>query len=178
MLISNYVDVGEDSNENCDDDDVRGIRFKDSEEERAGENNKGFVVMEVDQPHEGNKVEINGRKYRYKLKRNKDGSTIRSSSKIRLGVPQSVMAESSRMGGKPTNSRCVEQDGDYGSEELGSLDPDDSVNERMSKYEKFRGDLLNKDYEFKLGMKFNSLVEFKDSIRDLSVLNGREINFV
>lgn len=44
--------------------------------------------MEVDKPHEGNKVEINGRKYRYnKLKDNKDGSSVRSPSKIRLGVP-------------------------------------------------------------------------------------------
>lgn len=73
---------------------------------------KDFVVVEVDHPHEGNRVEINSRKYKYKLKANKYGSTVRSSSKIRLGVPQSVMAGSSRMGGKPSNSKCVEKDND------------------------------------------------------------------
>lgn len=41
----------------------------------------------------------------------------------------------------------------------------------MPKYEKFIGDLMNKDYEFKLGMKFNSLVKFKDAIKDWSVLH-------
>lgn len=39
-------------------------------------------------------------------------------------------------------------------------------------------ELLNKDYEFKLGMESNSLLEFKDAIRDWSVLNGREIRIV
>lgn len=57
---------------------------------------------------------------------------------------------------------------------MGSSDPDNSDNERLPKYEKFRKELLNKDYEFKLGMKFNSLLEFKD----WSVLNGREIRIV
>lgn len=55
---------------------------------------------------------------------------------------------------------------------------DDSDNERMPKYKKFRGDLLNKEYEFKLGMKFNSLVDFRDDIGDWSILNDREITFV
>lgn len=48
----------------------------------------------------------------------------------------------------------------------------------MSKYEKFIRYLLNKDYEFKLGMEFNSLVEFKNVTRDWSILDGREIRFV
>ncbi|XP_058765869.1 uncharacterized protein LOC131639388 [Vicia villosa] len=37
---------------------------------------------------------------------------------------------------------------------------------------------LGRDYEFKLGMEFNSLVDFKDAIIEWSVLNGREITFV
>ena len=80
--------------------------------------------------------------------------------------------------GKPSLSKVVERDEDYESEELGSSDPDVSDNENMPKYRKFRGGLLNKDNEFKLGMELNSLVEFKDAIREWYVLNGREIGFM
>lgn len=59
-----------------------------------------------------------------------------------------------------------DEDGEYASEELGSSGPYDIITERHPKYEKFIRDLLNNDYEFKLGMEFNSLIEFKDFIRD------------
>lgn len=35
-----------------------------------------------------------------------------------------------------------------------------------------------KNYEFKLGMEFGSLVEFKEAILEFSVLNDREIKLV
>lgn len=38
--------------------------------------------------------------------------------------------------------------------------------------------LILKDFQYKLGMEFNYSSEFKDAIREWSVLNGREINFV
>lgn len=57
-------------------------------------------------------------------------------------------------------------------------DPYDNDNERLLKYDKFIWDLIKKEYEFKLGIKFNSLVEFKDDVRDWSILNSRDIRFV
>ncbi|XP_058756990.1 uncharacterized protein LOC131630222 [Vicia villosa] len=164
----NIVDVGEVT----EDDDSPGVRFGDSEEERVNDDNEGFVTVEVERPNDGNRVEVAGKKLRYKLRANKDASTLRSPKKIKLRVPSRVIRD------KPSSSKAVEHDVDYESEELGSSDPDVSDNEKMPKYEKFRGELLNKDYEFKLGMEFNSLVEFKDAIREWSVLNGREIRFV
>jgi hypothetical protein len=71
----------------------------------------------------------------------------------------------------------VEAVDDYFSEELDSSDPDDSDHEPWPRYEKFRKEQLNKDYEFRLGMEFNSLKEFKDAIREWNVLNGHEISF-
>lgn len=47
-----------------------------------------------------------------------------------------------------------------------SLDPDNSDNRKLSKYDKFRGKLFNKYFQFKLEMEFNSLNEFKDAIRE------------
>lgn len=69
---------------------------------------------------------------------------------------------------------------DYDSEELESYELNDSDNEKQTKpkYEKFIGKLLNKDFQFKLDMEFNSFSEFKDAIREWYVLNGREITFV
>ncbi|XP_058756746.1 uncharacterized protein LOC131629959 [Vicia villosa] len=74
-----------------------------------------------------------------------------------------------------------DEDVDYASEELDSEDVDDSdMGEKPSKpkYDNFRSELLNKDFQFKLGMEFKSLSKFKDAIREWSVLNGREISFV
>lgn len=65
------------------------------------------------------------------------------------------------------------EDVHYASEELDSSDPNDSGHEMHPKYEKFRSELMNKDFQFKLGMKFNSLGEFKYAIREWHVLNGR-----
>lgn len=103
---------------------------------------------------------------------------MRFPSKIRLVAPPCIIAGCSRMDGKPNNSRCVKDDDDYENEEMGSSDPYDSDNERIPKYEKFRGDLMNKDFEFKIGMQFNSLVEFNDATTHWFVLNGREIRFM
>ncbi|XP_058783990.1 uncharacterized protein LOC131658743 [Vicia villosa] len=74
------------------------------------------------------------------------------------------------------NKKCEEDA--YVSDELNSSDPDESCDEDKPKYEKFRKEHLNKDFKFKWGMEFNTLVDFKEAIREWSVLNGREINFV
>lgn len=37
--------------------------------------------------------------------------------------------------------------------------------DKFCKYEKFREDFLNKYHDFKISMKFKSLVKFKDAIR-------------
>lgn len=63
-------------------------------------------------------------------------------------------------------------------DELGSSDPDASEDEKLLKYKKFMKEHLGKDCEFKLGMEFDSLSDFKDVIIEWSVLNRREITFV
>lgn len=66
---------------------------------------------------------------------------------------------------------------EYYSDELDSSDPDESGDEEGPKFERFRKEKLNKDYKFKWGMEFNSLVDLRDAICEWSVLNGREITF-
>lgn len=69
---------------------------------------------------------------------------------------------------------------DYGSEELESSYPNESDNEKQPKpkYEKFKSELLNKEFQFKLGMEFISSSKFTHAITEWSILNGREITFV
>jgi hypothetical protein len=55
---------------------------------------------------------------------------------------------------------------------LGSSDPDDSDDDTI-KYEQFSKEQLNKDFKFKLGMEFNSLVEFKEAIIEWNVFNSQ-----
>jgi len=64
---------------------------------------------------------------------------------------------------------------EYHTDELDSSDPDNSDHESGPKYPKFRKEQLNADYEFKLGMEFSSMKEFKDAIRHWNVLNGHAI---
>ncbi|KAK2427471.1 hypothetical protein QL285_026049 [Trifolium repens] len=69
-------------------------------------------------------------------------------------------------------------DGDYESEELHSSDPDASDEEICVRYEKFINEQMGKKYKFKYGMKFTSLAEFREAIRDHNVRNGYEIKYV
>ncbi|XP_058733420.1 uncharacterized protein LOC131605036 [Vicia villosa] len=72
----------------------------------------------------------------------------------------------------------LEGDDVYVSDDLDSFDPDMSDDEKMPKFEKFRKEHFNKNYKFQWGMEFNSLDDFREAIREWSVLNGREITFV
>lgn len=70
------------------------------------------------------------------------------------------------------------EDDEYESEELGSSDPDASDEERGVRYEKFRNEQMGKKYKFKFGMKFNSLQDFRDAIRDHNVRNDYQVTSV
>ncbi|KAI5444828.1 hypothetical protein KIW84_013200 [Lathyrus oleraceus] len=105
MLRPHVDQLSEGSGDVSSYDDVRGIRFYDSEEERTCERNEEFVKVVLERPTHRNEVW---------LTRN------------------------------PNN--VGNQNIDYESEELESSDPDDSGNEKHLKYEKFRGDLLNKEF--------------------------------
>lgn len=93
---------------------------------------------------------------------------------MNMFVPAKMIGFSSKRNRKNVGTEDV----DYESEELESSDPDDSDNKKLPKYDKFIGEMMNKDFQLILGIKFNSLSEFKDVIREWSVLNGREITFV
>ena len=71
----------------------------------------------------------------------------------------------------------VEPVEEYFSEELDSSNPEESDHEGGPRYEKFRREQLNKNFEFRLGMEFNSLREFKDAMIEWNVLNGYQISF-
>lgn len=71
----------------------------------------------------------------------------------------------------------VEDDDEYVSDDLESSDPDMLEDEKLPKFEKFRKEHLDKNFKFQWGMEFNSLDEFREAIRDWSVLNGRQIKF-
>lgn len=66
----------------------------------------------------------------------------------------------------------------YASDELGSSDPDTSNGEKEPKYPRFKMQNLDKNYKFKMGLELVSLQEFKKSIIEWSVLNGRQIKYV
>ncbi|CAI8605785.1 unnamed protein product [Vicia faba] len=153
--------------------------FNDSEEERVIEvEEEQFERVEVAVPVSGNRVEIEGKSFRFKRCASKDPKKMKEKSKrdkVSVLVPKSVLGSCSK------RATRICEDVDYASEELESSDADESdMDDKPSKpkYEKFRSELLNKDFQFKLGMEFISLSEFKDAIRDWSVLNGREITFV
>ncbi|CAI8586313.1 unnamed protein product [Vicia faba] len=75
------------------------------------------------------------------------------------------------------NKRKLE-DEDYVSEELDNSDSDNSEDEKRSKFEKFRKERFNKNFKFKWGMQFNFLDDFRETIREWTILNGREIAFM
>ncbi|KAI5397093.1 hypothetical protein KIW84_063064 [Lathyrus oleraceus] len=65
------------------------------------------------------------------------------------------------------NSQDKFEDDEYVSGEFGSsgLDASDDDRGKGHKFEKFREYQLNKDYQFKWSMEFNSLADFRDAIR-------------
>ncbi|XP_058746525.1 uncharacterized protein LOC131619449 [Vicia villosa] len=72
----------------------------------------------------------------------------------------------------------MEDEDEYVINELDSSDPDLSDEEKVHKFEKFKKEHFNKNFKFEWGMEFNSLDEFREAIREWSVLNGREVKFV
>ncbi|XP_058761902.1 uncharacterized protein LOC131657970 [Vicia villosa] len=183
----NPMQENDDSSSSSDDSDIEGNLFDDSEEERAAVENEGYeeeqaapevdadyVEVELEKSTEGRRLVGNGKSVAYKRSASKKSKMTEQSPKVKVSVPSKLFGcTSSKI---PTN--IPRDDVDYCSEELDSSDPDESGDEKNPKYEKFRSELMNKDFKFKLGMEFNSLVEFKDAIREWSVLNGREIRFV
>lgn len=151
--------------------------FDDNEEDRTNWLNDGFEVVEVDRPKEGlNRVDINGKSYRINLCASRSLMKKKKlTPKKKLKVKVKVMSPAKKSKDyKPKDvGECQ-----YVSGELGISDPDTSEDEKLPKYENFMKEQLGKDYEFKLGMKFSSLTDFKDAIIKWSILNGREITFV
>lgn len=77
----------------------------------------------------------------------------------------------------PSNLEIMHvMDEEYVSDELYSGDDDlDCDGDPKPKYLKFGREELRKDFQFKLGMEFSSLAEFKEVILEHSVLNGKEL---
>ena len=127
-------------------------------------------------PISGNKVEVNGKSLRFKVMGSKSPKKIKSPRKMNIFVPTSVL----RVISKRNTNNVESQDVDYDSEDLESFNLDDSDSEKQPKsnYKKFKAELLNKDFQFKLCIKLIFWSKFKDAIREWFVLNGREITLI
>lgn len=100
----------------------------------------------MERPIDGNKVEVNEKSLRFKVMDSKGPKEMKSPRKVNRFVTASILGARSKR-----NTNNVEsQDVDYDSEDLESSDPDDSddVKQPKPKYEKFREELLKKDFQF------------------------------
>ncbi|KAK2401055.1 hypothetical protein QL285_050686 [Trifolium repens] len=135
---------GSDSSE----DEAAGIHFDDSEDERALGLDDGFGIELEEQPIPLQICDVGcSKKKRRKTvaNRNTPKKSNVSDNNEDLGVDDDIVMEQR-----------------YDSEELNSSDPDVSDGEKAPKYDKFRMEELHKDYEFKEGLEFASLEEFKE----------------
>ncbi|KAK2393324.1 squalene monooxygenase SE1 [Trifolium repens] len=142
-------------------DEVKGVNFDDSEDEKGLGLEDGFEVPYAEPKNGTNRVIVEGKSYRVKHKANKNPIPTR---KTQTSKKSSVCDP--------------EWEKDYMSEELNSDDPDDSDKEGGSNAVTFNMDHLNKDTYLDYGMDFKSLREFKEAIREWYVLNGREIKYL
>ncbi|CAI8610899.1 unnamed protein product [Vicia faba] len=71
----------------------------------------------------------------------------------------------------------MEDDDEYVSDDLDSSDPNISDDEKVPKFEKFKREHFDKNFKFEWDMELNFLGDFREEIREWSVLNGREIIF-
>jgi len=69
-----------------------------------------------------------------------------------------------------------DMDATYSTDELQS--DVDCEGEQVHKYPMFKVDDVGRDFKFCLGMEFCSLKEFKQALKEYSVLNGREVIFL
>ncbi|RYR59751.1 hypothetical protein Ahy_A05g025716 [Arachis hypogaea] len=66
----------------------------------------------------------------------------------------------------------------YETEDIDSYkgDSDDMIKKR--RYPKYNEAEMSREYEFKVGLEFKSLGQFKDTIREYALLNGRDIRYI
>jgi len=80
-----------------------------------------------------------------------------------------------------TNVEVGEHDisNEYDTNELDSdVDSEEGVGRDGLKFSRYRAEDMTKDFKFKLGMEFSSLKDFKQTLMEHSVLNGKEVQFV
>ena len=69
-------------------------------------------------------------------------------------------------------------DEDHVSDELDTGDDESGSDvEKRPKFIKFRPEQMRADFQFKVGMEFCSLKQFKDTVIEYLVLNGRQLRF-
>jgi hypothetical protein len=157
-------DIAEDDDDfSSSEDEAKGVTFDDSEDERGLGLEDGFEVPYAEPKNGTNRVIVEGKSYRVKHRANKNPTPTKKTQ-----TPK-----------KKSSTNCdPEWEKDYMSEELNSDDPDDSDKEGGSKALTFNMDHLNKDTDFNFGMDFKSLHDFKEAIREWSILNGRETKYL
>ncbi|RYR39073.1 hypothetical protein Ahy_A09g044497 [Arachis hypogaea] len=66
----------------------------------------------------------------------------------------------------------------YNTESLDSYDGDSNEPIRRKRYPRYNEADMSVDYEFRLGIEFKSIAEFKEAIKEHALLNGRDIRYV
>lgn len=155
-----------DNDDASSDDSVEGIHFDDSEEERNLGMEDGFNIPEVEDvvPQVRPPVDVG-------VDENQDvgsgGVGLGAVPLVDAFVPEDI-----------ENMHVMETI--YSSEELDSGDDGDSEDSDggKPKYVMFRKEHMYKGFRFKLGMEFSSLKDFKEAVKEHSILNGKQIKFV
>ncbi|XP_014506455.1 uncharacterized protein LOC106766223 [Vigna radiata var. radiata] len=72
-----------------------------------------------------------------------------------------------------------EINGDYDTDDLSSnVDSDEDVRENKRHFPKYKAEDMTRGFNFRLGMEFKSLKDFKSALQEHSVLNGKEVKFI
>lgn len=156
------IDFGYES-ETDGEDSVQDIHFSDSEEERAVDKDDGF---------QNNNIGIAESLLNEQLRKMQGGTY-----EIAGSGPSVILGDAD--GGTGLHSDH-EMENAYDSEDLGSVsgsDDDDMLQENRN-FTQFHEEDMREDFKFQLGMEFRSLKQFKDAVRDHTVLNGRQIRTV
>ena len=129
--------IGTGSSDGESDVDIMRVRFEDSEDKRTTAMNDGIEVIEVDWLKASiNKVEVNGKSYKYKICVGSKGPKKRlipKKKKFHVVIPAGIAKAA-----KTKDSERMDKEKDqYVSDELGSSNPDASENENFPKCEKF-----------------------------------------
>ncbi|XP_058739575.1 uncharacterized protein LOC131611665 [Vicia villosa] len=156
----------EEVNSESSEDSLNGIHFEDSEEERMHD----FDDLIGEGPSH---VEKGGRAGNDDAGNGVGAGTSNVHDPVGAGISQGVKKG---LISDEMDREHVIDDG-YMTDDIDSGADDDSADERPPVIRFNEGEKLRKEFQFKVGMEFASLKQFKKAVLEHNVLNGREVRF-